>query len=189
MEAIKGFEYITFEQKNADEEPTHATMLPFTRNLFDPMDFTPVCLEKTGKTKLRTTPAFELALSVIFTSGVQHYVDIPEGTAKMSAYVKTFMQHVPSIWDDTKFIDGYPGKFAVFTRRGDGHWYVAGINGEATEKTLTLDLAALTGVKGTGLMITDGQGELFAQQPVALGMDKKLNVTAKPHGGFSIVFD
>jgi alpha-glucosidase len=189
MEAIKGFEYITFEQKNADEEPTHAAMLPFTRNVFDPMDFTPVCLDKIGKTKLRTTAAFELALSVIFTSGVQHYVDVPEGMAKMPAYVKAFMQHVPSVWDETKFIDGYPGKFAVFARRGDGRWYVAGINGEATEKTLTLELAALAGAKGTGVLTTDGQGELFTQQPVALGPEKKLTVTIKPHGGFGIVFD
>ena len=189
MEAIKGFEFITFEQQNADEEPAHAATIPFTRNAFDPMDFTPVCLEKIGKTKLRTTAAFELALSVIFTSGVQHYVDVPEGMVKMPAYVKAFMRHVPSIWDDTKFIDGYPGKFAVFARRGDGRWFVAGINGESVEKTLTLDLAALVGAKGTGIMITDGQSELFAQQPVALGSDRKLTVTLKPHGGFGIVFD
>src|SRR2546430_557779 len=111
MEAIKGFEYVTFEQRNADEEPAHAAMLPFTRNVFDPTDFTPVCLDRISrKVRRRKTSAFELALSVVFTSGVQHYAEIPEGMAKMPDYVREYMKHVPSIWDDTKFIDGFPGK-------------------------------------------------------------------------------
>lgn len=189
MEAIRGFEFITFEQKNADEEPAHAATIPFTRNVFDPMDFTPVCLDKIGKTKLRTTGGFELALAVIFTSGVQHYPDVPEGMAKMPDYVKAFMQRVPSVWDDSKFIDGYPGKLAVIARQGDAHWYVGGINGEATAKTLILDLAALTGAKSTGTLIADGESAGFARQPVTLGAEKKLTVTLKPHGGFVIVLD
>jgi len=188
MEAIRGFEYITFVQTNADEEPSHAAMLPFTRNLFDPMDFTPVCLDKIGRTKLRTTHAFELALSVIFVSGIQHYVDVPEGMAKMPDYVKDYMKHVPSVWDDTKFIDGYPGQLVVLARKGDGHWYLSGINGEPVEKKLTLDLSQLSGAK-TGQLITDGDGDrLFTKQEVRLGADKKLDVTLKPNGGFVAVF-
>jgi hypothetical protein len=188
MEAIRGFEYIVHLQPDADQEPSHAAMLPFTRNLFDPMDFTPVCLDKIRGAKLRTTHAFELALSVIFTSGIQHYVDVPEGMAKMPDFVQDYMKHVPSVWDDTKFIDGYPGKLAVLARLGDGHWYVAGINGEPVEKKLTLDLGALAGAKA-GQLITDGDGDqLFTKQDVSLGGDKKLDVTLKPNGGFVVVF-
>jgi len=186
MEAIRGFEHITFQQSDADEEPSHAAMLPFTRNLFDPMDFTPVCLDKIGGTKLRTTHAFELALSVIFISGIQHYVDVPEGMAKMPDFVKDYMKHVPSVWDDTKFIDGFPGKLAVLARKGAGHWYVAGINGEPAEKKLTLDLNSLSGAK-TGFLISDGDEQLFARQPVKLDASKKLQVTLKPNGGFVAV--
>jgi len=188
MEAIRGFEFITFQQTNADEEPSHAALLPFTRNVFDPMDFTPVCLDKIGGTKLRTTHAFELALSVIFVSGIQHYVDVPAGMAKMPDYVKDFMKRLPSIWDDTKFIDGYPGKLVVLARKVRGHWYVAGINGESVEKKLTLDLSPLSGVKA-GQLITDGDGDqLFIKQDVRPGPDKKLGVTLKPNGGFVMVF-
>lgn len=110
MEAVKGFEFITFDQRNADEEPRFSTILPFTRNVFDPMDFTPVCLDKTGRTQLRSTAAFQLALAVLFTSGVQHYPDLPAAMTKVPAYVKDFMRRVPSVWDDTKFLDGYPGQ-------------------------------------------------------------------------------
>ena len=143
MEAIKGLEYITFEQKNADEEPTHAAMLPFTRNNFDPMDFTPVVLDQIRKIQRRTTSGFELALSVLFTSGIQHYAEIPAGMAKAPEYVRTFLKRVPSVWDDTKFIDGYPGKLVVLARHGGGRWYVAGINAEPVEKKLALDVGAL----------------------------------------------
>jgi hypothetical protein len=188
MEAIRGFEYITFEQRNADEEPAHATMLPFTRNVFDPMDFTPVCLDKIGHTQRRTTSSFELALSVLFISGIQHYVEIPEGMAKMPPYVKDFMRHVPSVWDDTRFIDGYPGKFVVLARKGQGdkHWYVAGINGEPVAKKLTLDLSSVPSGK-TGFIITDGEGQLFEQQPVSLASGRKLDVPLQPKGGFVMV--
>jgi hypothetical protein len=188
MEAVKGLEFITFEQSNADEEPVHATTIPFTRNVFDPMDFTPVVLDKINRIQRRTTKAFELALSVIFTSGVQHYAEIPQGMAKMPAYVQDFMKQVPSVWDDTKFIDGYPGKLVVLARKSGGRWYVAGINGEAVEKTVSLDLR-FAPARGTGFMITDGDGQLFEQKPVNLRAARKLDVTLKPNGGFVMVLN
>ena len=186
MEAIKGFEFVTFEQRNADQEPTHATIIPFTRNVFDPMDFTPVCLDKINRIQRRTTGAFELALAVLFTSGIQHYPEIPEGMAKMPDFVKNFMRQVPSVWDDTKYIDGYPGKLVVLARKGASQWYVAGINGAPVEKTLTLDLGALRGGK-SGYLIADGTSQKFERQVVRLSADKKLTVTLKPHGGFVAV--
>ena len=189
MEAIKGEEFVTFEQRNADEEPAHATMLPFTRNVFDPMDFTPMALDRiNNRIQRRTTSAFELALSVLFTSGIQHYAEIPAGMAKVPDYVRDFLRHVPSVWDDVKFIDGFPGKYVVMARKGDGHWYVTGVNGEDSEKKLTLDLKEL-GVRD-GTLITDGDdGNLsFREQSARLGADKKLEVTLKPRGGFVLVF-
>ncbi|HTZ20220.1 MAG TPA: glycoside hydrolase family 97 catalytic domain-containing protein, partial [Opitutaceae bacterium] len=190
MEAIKGLEYITFEQRNADEEPTHAAMLPFTRNVFDPMDFTPMALDHISNIQRRTTSAFELALSVLFTSGIQHYAEIPEGMAKVPDYVRNFLRHVPSIWDDTKFLDGYPGKFVVLARQGGGHWYVAGINSESTAKTLMLNLRELS-VRGTGTLIADGDGGnlAFRQETVRLAPDRTLKVTLPPQSGFVLVFE
>jgi alpha-glucosidase len=190
-EAIRGFEYCTFEQANADQEPTHAAMLPFTRNLFDPMDFTPMALDRINdRCKRQTTSAFELALSVLFTSGIQHYAEIPQGMAKVPDYVREFLRHVPSVWDDMKFIDGYPGKFVVIARKGDGHWYVAGINGENSEKKLTLDLSELR-MNKPGTLITDRSTEnlSFKKETVRLSSDKKVGVTLQPRGGFVLVFD
>jgi hypothetical protein len=190
MEAVRGLEYVTFEQGNADQEATHAAMLPFTRNVFDPMDFTPMVLDHIDRIERRTTSAFELALSVLFTSGIQHYAEIPEGLAKAPDYVRDFLKHVPSVWDDTKFLDGFPGKFAVLARQGEGRWYVAGINAEAAEKKLALDLNGLA-VRGAGTLITDGDaGNLsFRQIPVQLSSGKQLEITLQPHGGFVLVLE
>ena len=188
MEAIRGLEYVTFEQRNANEEPVHATMLPFTRNVFDPMDFTPVVLDRIRRIERRTTSAFELALSILFTSGVQHYAEIPEGMANAPDYVRDFLREVPSVWDETGFLDGYPGKFAVLARRGEGRWYIAGINGEETERVLNLELGRLQ-ARGTGTYITDGDGGnlSFRKEAVRLARDRSLEVRLKPRGGFVLV--
>ncbi|WP_460891478.1 glycoside hydrolase family 97 protein [Rufibacter soli] len=187
MESIKGFEFITFDQRNADEEPTHATMLPFTRNVFDPMDFTPMNLDKIPRITRRTTKGFELALSVLFISGIQHYVEIPTGMAKAPAYVQDYLKKVPSVWEDSKFIEGYPGKRVIMARQAGGKWYVAGINGENTTQKLDLDLSFLKGKKGT--LITDGtETNGWQQQSIEVGANGKTAVEIKPNGGFVLVF-
>jgi hypothetical protein len=188
MESIKGFEFITFEQVNADNEPSHAATIPFTRNVFDPMDFTPVCLDRVlNRVQRRTTSGFELALSVLFTSGIQHYAEIPEGMAKMPDYVQDFMKQVPDVWEDTKFIDGYPGKWAAIARKGDGRWYLAVINGEGTEKGVSLDLSSIPNAR-TLTLITDGEGgERFRRREIVSGT--KLQLTLKANGGAVAVIE
>ena len=188
VEAIRGLEFVTFFQKDADEEPAHAAMLPFTRNVFDPMDFTPVVLDRLPRTQRRTSSGFELALSVLFTSGIQHYAETPEGMAKAPVYVREFLKGVPSVWDETKFLDGHPGSFAVLARRGAGRWYVAGINAEAAGKKLMLDLRGL-GIRGSGMLIADGGDLSFRREAVRLALDMRLEVTLPPQGGFVMVFD
>jgi hypothetical protein len=190
MEAVRGLEFVTFLQKNAEDEPSHAAMLPFARNVFDPMDFTPVVLDRINGIERRTTSAFELALSVLFTSGIQHYAEIPEGMARAPDYVRQFLREVPSVWEDVRFIDGFPGKYAVIARKAAGRWYVAGVNGEAKTATLHLSFADLDS-KGTGTMITDGDGGnlSFGRSAVTLGADRSLDVVLKPHGGFVITLE
>ncbi|MEY4489283.1 MAG: hypothetical protein RIQ79_1791 [Verrucomicrobiota bacterium] len=186
-EAVRGYEFITFEQGNADRAPAHMAMLPFTRNVFDPMDFTPVCLEGPGKIKRRTTVAAELATAVLFTSGIQHYVEIPEVMAKQPDYVQAALKAIPAVWEESRFLAGYPGKLAVFARRGaDGRWWVAGFNGEATTKTVEVSLAELgLGKTNSVKVITDGTAGGFECREAGLdGAAKTLTLELKPFGGF-----
>lgn len=187
-EAVKGFEMITFNQQDADAAANHCTMLPFTRNAFDPMDFTPVCLYKIPRIERKTTSAFELALSVAFLSGIQHYAETPEGMSHVPDYVKGFLRALPDHWDDVRFLDGFPGKLYVVARRTGRKWYIAGLNGEKTAKTIQLDLSFLRGRKGA--LITDGKEPLsFVQETVASPAGKPTTVELLPNGGFVMVFD
>ncbi len=189
MEAVRGMEYVTFEQRFADVEAEHAAMLPFARNLFDPMDFTPVVLDRIPNIVRRTSGAFELALSVLFTSGIQHYAEIPDGMAKAPEYVQEFLRGVPAVWDDVKFIDGFPGEFVVIARRAGDRWYVAGINADNKPRVVTIDPAKL-GVKRRGRIITDGDDPLGFSTgifPREVGATSG-QVEMRGRGGFTLIF-
>lgn len=184
MEAIRGMEYVTFSQYFADNQPWHCTVIPFTRNLFDPMDFTPVNFSGIPNIQRKTTGGFELALSVIFTSGIQHIAETPDGMDQQVNFIKEYMSTLPKTWDDVKFIDGYPGKFVVLARKKGNTWYLAGINGENAERIVELNPAFLS-KKTKGIMITDAvDGKNFIQQNVDFG--KSLKIKMLPYGGFVI---
>ncbi len=187
MEAVKGMEYCTFEQKNADLQPQHCTILPFTRNVIGSMDFTPMAFNPGIRAvNLKTTLAFELALSVVFESAVQHFTLSPDEYQLMPDYVVRYLQDVPTTWDQTVLVDGYPGQFAVFARRKADKWYVAGINGTNIAKTLTLDLSFIPAQTGA-VLITDGADRTFNKTELKAGTFSKLDIELKPNGGFAFV--
>lgn len=187
-EAVKGFEMITFNQADANAAPNHCTMLPFTRNAFDPMDFTPMCLYKIPNIERKTTSGFELGLSVAFLSGIQHYAETPEGMSHVPEYVKDFLRNLPDHWEDVRFIDGFPGKLYVVARRWGKKWYIAGLNGEPVKKQISMDLSSFRAGKAT--MITDGKEPLsFAQQNIPVTAGRKTTVDLLPNGGFVMVLE
>lgn len=189
-EAIYGMEMVTFDQNAADKQANHCAMLPFTRNAFDPMDFTPMNL--TGLTSSnctrKTTPAFELALSVLFLSGIQHYAQAPEGMVRVPDDVKEFLRMLPDNWDDVRFLEGYPGKYAVIARRSGSRWYIAGINGDKNEKKLNLDITSFKKSKAT--LFTDGSNsELFSKTRLNAAKQKKCDITLNANSGFVMVLE
>jgi alpha-glucosidase len=183
-EAVKGFEYVTFEQVNADLQPSHCAMLPFTRNVFDPMDFTPLSLYKVPNIERKTTSAFELALPVIFLSGIQHFVETPDGMSKMPEQVINYLRDLPASWDETRFISGHPGREVVLARRSGSKWYVAGINARSEKAKMKIDVSVL-GKDLRGYMLKDGGQTLTVDQSFVQGSFAELEVPA--FGGFVIV--
>ena len=184
MEAIRGEEYVTFGQHFADNQPSHCTIIPFTRNLFDPMDFTPVNFSGIPHIARRTTGGFEIALSVIFTSGIQHIAETPTGMAAQKDFIKEYMSSLPECWDDVKFIDGFPGKFVVLARKKGDRWYIAGINGENSERTIMLNVSFINN-SSKGILITDSTD---AKEFIKRGVDfsKPIKLNMYPYGGFVI---
>jgi len=189
MEAIKGFEFTTFGQPDADKLCNHACMLPFTRNLFDPMDFTPVCFTEIPGIRRVSTNGFELALSVIFLSGIQHYAETSEGMAKQPGYIVDFMKNLPVIWERSVFLDGYPGKFVVIARKAGNKWYVAAINGEDRPRKLNLDLRELGSVRAESL-IGDGEtSHSFSQVQLPDLQPSDFEYELKGNSGFVLILD
>ncbi|MBT8045510.1 MAG: glycoside hydrolase family 97 protein, partial [Verrucomicrobiae bacterium] len=113
-EAVKGSEHYLFNKRI---DPRHNCTLPFTRNVLGSMDYTPVAFS----TKLRrTTMAHELALSVVYESGWQALCDVP--AAYLNSVAKDFLSQLENTWDETRFLDGYPGEYACIARRKGDKW-------------------------------------------------------------------
>ena len=182
VEAIKGQEFITFMQETADLQPSHCAMLPFTRNVFDPMDFTPMVLDSIPNINRKTTPVFELALPVLFLSGIQHIAEIPEGMAKQPQYVINYLKDIPTNWDESKFIDGFPGKDVIMARRKGNTWHITGINGENIDKEFEVDLSFIS---KDGFIISENENG-FIQNTIT--PNAKIIVKMKPYGGFVMKF-
>ncbi len=124
--------------------------------------------------------------TILLTSGIQHYAEIPAGMEKMPGYVKTFLSDVPSFRDDVRLIEGYPGMYFVMARQGDGRWHVAGINGTNMPKELSIDLGALA---LTTYLVTDDKDARFNRIKITLDDDGRLPVTLQPQGGFVIILE
>ena len=120
------------------------------------MDYTPVTFTNSQYPHI-TSYGHELALSVLFESGIQHLADRPEGYYQLPDAAKTFLRNVPASWDDTKLLDGFPGKDVILARQKSNTWYIGGINGENTEKTKNIALGFLPDkIKYKLTLIADG---------------------------------
>jgi hypothetical protein len=188
MEGVRGAEGYGSDTVYADAAPAHHTMLVFTRNVVGPMDYTPVIFTN-KKLPHRTTHAHEVALSVVFESGIQHFADRVEGYRSLPEEARAFLKMVPAAWDETRLLDGEPGKLAVLARRKGATWYVGGINGEATEKQVSISGDFVTPVEGNRdiLLIADGDSDsTFLTAHRVQGGPPTQVVRLRPYGGFAL---
>jgi hypothetical protein len=127
-EAVYGAEWYNNVPTFTKQAASHNATLPFTRNVIGPMDYTPCAFSDSQHPHI-TSHAHELALTVLFESGLQHLADRPESFLAQPKEVQDFLSELPAVWDDTRLIMGSPGYFAILARRSGKTWYVAGING------------------------------------------------------------
>lgn len=186
-EAVLASENLVFSQSFSDRYPVTATIYPFTRNVVASMDFGPVFLNSRlsrapGKgTFRRTTDAFEMATAVVFFSAVQHWGITPQNLQDKPAFLFDYLKEVPTTWDETRFVDGYPGKYCVIARRKGTKWYVAGINGEGRDTTIKVNLPMLAGKKVS--IIGDGGGTDAVFSTTTFGNHTDYTVKLSANGG------
>jgi alpha-glucosidase len=185
-EAVRGAEWYNNTPDFTMPAPEHNATLPFTRNVVGPMDYTPVTFTNSQYPHI-TSYAHELALSVLFESGIQHMADRPEGYYQLPDAAKTFLKNVPNAWDDTKLLDGYPGKDVIMARRKGNDWYIGGINAEQKEKIKTIRFDFLTeGLKYKLTLITDGKHDKdFDTQYLVVDKSGSVDVKLLRRGGFA----
>jgi len=186
-EAVLASENLIFTQNANDNEAFNATLHPFIRNTVGAMDFGPVLLNKRhnrenkGGTIRKTTETFQLATAVLFQTPVQNFGLTPNNLLDMPAHVIDFMKQVPTLWDETLFVDGYPGKYVVLARRKKEQWYIAAVNAEGKEKTIEVNLPMLS--EKLVQYIGDNKSRGSEQKTISLSREKTVRLTLQSGGG------
>lgn len=196
-ESARGTEYESFGGSNVN----HTTILPFTRLVGGPMDYTPGIFETdcskmnpTNTSRVRSTLVRQLALYVTMYSPLQMAADVPENYERfMDAF--QFIKDVPVDWQRTEYLEAEPGEYVTIARK-DKHsndWYVgcsAGYNGH--ESKLTLDFLD-PDKKYEATIYADAKGTAWNNNPQAYTITKKkvtakskLNLKAGIGGGYAI---
>jgi hypothetical protein len=185
-EGIRGAEWYNNGHEFTTTAPEHNSIVPFTRNVVGGMDYTPVTFTNSQYPHI-TSFGHELALSVVFESGIQHMADRPEGYLSLPDAPKTFLKELPSAWDDTRFLDGYPGKDIIIARQKNDEWYIGGINSENSEKTKLLTFNFLPEyIKFKLSLIADGKHDKdFATNYMVVDKSSTVEVKMLPRGGFA----
>jgi alpha-glucosidase len=186
-EAVLGIESYMFEPQYTSKAAELNTVLPFTRNVAGPMDATPFgCAPK--QYARTTTAAHELAASVIFTSGIIHYAERPEFVRSLPAEAVRLLKDAPARWDETRCLQGEPGKSAVFARRAGRSWFIAGLNGTAELLIVHLDLSPY-GPCARRTLLAEGSDPRMEIAASTVPGSPSWPHTLPPRGGFILRLD
>jgi hypothetical protein len=196
-EAALASENVYFTDYHAKKEGFEMTMHPFARNAVAAFDWGGVImnryLSRDNKSRHQrfTSDVFEMATAITNQCSVNCIAMQPNNLEELPQFELDFLKQIPTAWDETRFIDGYPTRYAVIARRTGNSWYLGGINGTDKALTLTLQLPMFTGK--TVKMYIDNpikKGELLPTSVLkTLKVNKKgeAKVTIQPMGGLIIV--
>lgn len=191
-EAVLASENLIFSQHADDTEAFNATLHPFIRNTIGSMEFGGTILNKRlnktndGGTYRRTTDVFQIATAVLFQNPIQNFAVTPNNLYDAPSSMIEFMKEVPTTWDETRFIDGYPGKYCVLARRHNGKWYIAGVSAMKEPLKLELNLPMLSdGDECT--YYYDNKSRQPQKEILKIRKSSSVPVVIQPEGGVVIV--
>jgi alpha-glucosidase len=196
QEGARGQEFDAWSPDGGNP-PSHTTVIPFTRMLAGPMDFTFGTFnfenKRNSKTRVQTTLAKQLALYVVIYSPLQMASDLPENYVGNKAF--KFIEDVPCDWEDTKVLNADIGNYVTIARkdRNSGNWYIGGITNENC-RTLSLSLLFLDpGKKYTAEIYADGDDADWKTNPTSVKIstlkvnaNSVLEMKLAAGGGFAV---
>jgi glucan 1,4-alpha-glucosidase len=196
-EAGRGNEYNAF---STGSPPEHETILPFTRLMGGPMDYTPGIFKMKGYAvyapdrHMHTTICKQLALYVTLYSPLQMVADLPENYETHKDAFQ-FIKDVPTDWDDTKIIDAEPGDYIYIARKekGTANWFIGAITDENARKA-SMPLSFLDkGTTYTAIIYKDAPNADWKDNPEAYRIEQylvdsktNLNILLAPGGGVAV---
>ncbi len=188
-EAVLASENLHFSQGSCDNEAYNATIHPFVRNTVGSMDFGGSALNKyyNGKneprgSKRRTSDVFALATAIMFQSPVQHFALAPNNLTDAPAWAIDFMKEVPTLWDEVRYIDGYPGKYIIMARRTGDKWYVVGVNAQKEPLKLKIKLPMFAAGE-TVQYYSDDKNLNGSVKPLKMNKKQEVTLTIPCNGG------
>lgn len=188
-EAVLASENLHFSQGSCDNEAYNATIHPFVRNTVGSMDFGGSALNKyyNGKneprgSKRRTSDVFALATAIMFQSPVQHFALAPNNLTDAPAWAIDFMKEVPTLWDEVRYIDGYPGKYIIMARRTGDKWYVVGVNAQKEPLKLKIKLPMFAAGE-TIQYYSDDKDLNGSVKPLKMNKKQEVTLTIPCNGG------
>lgn len=197
QEGVRGQEYDAWSPDGGNP-PEHTTIIPFTRGLAGPIDFTPGTFNFSNpvypQTRVQTTLAKQLALSVIIYSPLQMASDMIENYENNPAF--EFITACPANWSKTVVPDAKIGEFVTIARkdRDSENWFVGSIT-NADSRNLSLPLTFLdNGAKYKAKIFKDGKGAEYKTNPYPVEIqeldvtsDTVLNLELATSGGVAII--
>jgi alpha-glucosidase len=186
-EAILGTESYFYEPRFPEKAAEQNTVLPFTRNVAGPVDYTPFALTFRKYTRLNTA-VHELSMAMIYTSGIIHFADSEEVFNSLPNEVKDLLKEMPATWDKTEYVIAEPGKAIVLARQKDKLSYIIGINGTNTALPVSIDLKKYGKGFSKFRIISEGKEPLMEFKVQTYPVTSKWNYDLAPKGGFIIQF-
>ena len=186
-EAVLASENLFFGEEATIREGFDLTLHPFCRNASASMDWGGIIMNKwmsrdnKSRHTRKTTDIFEMAAGIIMQTPIQCVAIQPNNLDELPQFELDYLRDLHTTWEETRFIDGYPGKYVILARKStNGHWYLAALNALQEPLSVTLNLKDFPGL--SQLYIDNKKGEPTLT-PLKLDKKGNLKATLHPNGG------
>ncbi|WP_461131859.1 glycoside hydrolase family 97 protein [Spirosoma aerophilum] len=186
-EAVLGTEHYFYEARYPALAAEQNTVLPFTRNVAGPTDYTPFALTIRKYPRLNTA-VHELATAMIYTSGIINFADSKEVFDSLPVPVRQLLKDMPATWDKTESIVAEPGEQIILARQKGSLSYIVGINGTDKAVPVKLNLARYARGFSKFSVISEGENPLMGFKTETYPITSTWQYAFAPKGGFIIQF-
>jgi alpha-glucosidase len=155
--------------------------IPYTRNVMGPVSYTIIHFERSPGTH-----AYQMAMAIVYEAGLKIYAE--HGKKLLEWPGREMISHLPSAWDETRFIEGMPASHIILARRKGGEWYIGGMTDESRQVTIALEFLAAE-MDYTALIFRDETHNTMKRDKRTVHRSDDISVEMLQRGGFAILLN